>query len=285
MFEERDKAPELFSTTNFLIALAIHVLFFLICWWVVQPIKEKETIIPIDLTLVLNENLDGEDNKPPPVADPPKPKEPDKPKPPEPKKIEPPKPQAKVPDALVKEDVKTNNVAKVEKPKEKPKKKTTEERIKEMQELAKTVNNPPVKNKVKNVPSDNGRTGKKTLSDEEIREKLLKGYKPGVTEQIASSETQRCISLITRAFYEKWDDAPAWSPNYKPAKLKFNFDSHGNISGTPQLVNSSGDANVDNSIRRAASKVLRVNGLSTEFLTYVRKEGGVILTFEVKGAR
>jgi len=277
MFEEKEDAPKVVSTTNIVLAVLVHVFFFFFCWLVVQPLKTKEQVIPMDLTLVLHENLDGNENEPPPV-EPPKPESP-KPEPPkpEPPKPEAPKPPPKVPvDAVEKTPEKPKEVKKLDPPKPPEKKKTREEKLKEMRERAKVVDAP----KKKPDPpkqANNGKTGKKTLSDAEIKKLLNMGYKPGSTEQLASSEEQLCISLIYNAFYEKWD-SPAYSPLLKEMVLRVHFDSAGRVVNW-QLVQSSGDAAADASVRKAAQLVKYVPGLTPAFL---RANKSVSVKFKVK---
>ena len=110
-----EKRPDVMSTANVVFALVIHIVCFLgFLIFARLHFKQKETVIPIDLTVVVNENLDGNEDDPPPLDDPP-------PKPPEPPKVvtppppppPPPKVDTKV-DAVVKEPEKP-------KPPEKPK--------------------------------------------------------------------------------------------------------------------------------------------------------------------
>ena len=199
--------PKVLSTRNLMIALALHVGCFVVFWLYSAfngLFDKKEEIIPIDLTVVVNENLDGKENEPPPLKNP----EPEKPKPkPKPQ----PKPKVKEPEKPKElEKIVTNIVAKVDKKEEKAKEKAKakekepkkpaepkktakelrEERMKKMRESAKTVNKP-VKVVVPNAKqSGDGRTGPKTLSDAEIQKLLNAGYKPGTSEQIATSELQ-----------------------------------------------------------------------------------------------
>ena len=95
-----EKRPDVMSTANVVFALVIHIVCFLGFFIFARlHFKQKETVIPIDLTVVVNENLDGNDDEPPPLDDPPL-------KPPEPPKVVTPPPPPKVDtkvDAVVKE--------------------------------------------------------------------------------------------------------------------------------------------------------------------------------------
>ena len=135
--------PKVLSKRNLAIALVLHVSTFVLFWLYAachDLFDKEEEIIPIDLTVVVNQNLDGKENEPPPLKkvepEPPKPKPQPKPKPKEPEK----------PKEL--EKIVTNIVTKVEKKVEKkvperPKrsaKELREERMRKMRESAKVVN-------------------------------------------------------------------------------------------------------------------------------------------------
>ena len=273
MFEESEKRPEVLSAANVALAVLIHVLFFGICASVAAcSLTPKETVIPMDLTLVVHENLDGNDDEPPPLEKPPP-----TPPPPEPKTETPPPPPPpqNPPDALVKvnEKKKPEEKKKSEEKKkpEKPKM-TREERLKAMRERS-TV----VKPKETPKPVTNGRTGRKTLSDAEIQKLLSQGYKPGRTEQLATSEEQRCVSLIYRAFYDRWE-APAYSSSLRDIVLTVTFDMNGRVADW-RIKSGSGDASADASVKRAAALVKQVYGLSDSFL---RANKTVDVRFTVK---
>jgi len=274
--------PKVLATRNLAIAFSLHVAFF-VGFWIYSAchdlFRKDEEIIPIDLTLVVNENLDGKEDEPPPLVNP----EPEKPQPkptPKPKVKEPEKPKEL-------EKIVTNIVAKVEKKEEKPKepekpKKTAkelrEERIQKMRASAKVVNKT-VKIEVKNAPSGNGRTDKKTLSDAEIQRLLMAGYKPGKSEQLAANDLQLGLSLIKMAFEEKWDKPP-WTDTLKPMTIRVWFGPGGRVMRY-QLEASSGDAKADQSIKSAASRVGSVSGLPSAFIEKFRSSG-VPIRFTVK---
>lgn len=280
--------PKVISARNLAIAFAIHASCFLLFWvysFTHDLFRKDEEIVPIDLTLVVNENLEGKENEPPPLQKP----EPPKPKPkPTSKKVkEPEKPKEL-------EKIVTNIVEKVDKKQEKkpeekkpkkpePSKKTAkelrEERMKKMRESAKTVNAKTVKIEVKNAPSGDGRTSRKTLTDAEIRRLLNAGYKPGTSEQLAENELQLGYSLIKSAFEEKWD-TPPWTDTLKPMVIRVWFGGGGRIVKF-NLEKSSGDAKVDQSIKSAAARVGTVPALPAAFIDRFRSKG-VPVQFTVK---
>lgn len=282
MLDGRKNPEKLASATNVALALGVHFVFFGICALMAAvSFKPKEEVIPIDMTVVLHENLDGDENEPPPVEKPP-----ETPPPPAPKPVEetpPPPPPEKVPDALINEEKPKEEKPKAEKPKpekpkeEKPKKSAKElreERMKRMLESAKVVKAP------KEPPprrATNGRTGRKTLSDDEIQKLLAQGYTAGRTEQLATSDLQHCISIITKTFHDKWE-SPPYSTSLREMILSVQFDASGRVVDW-RLKQSSGDPSADATVKRAAALVKRVRGLSDAFL---REYKTVDVKFTVK---
>ena len=272
------KRPKVLGGGNVVIAIAVHVLAFLgfYVFAAFHGLFDKpEEIVPIDLTVVVNENLDGKENEPPPLKKP----EPPKPKPPKPK----PKPkEPEKPKAL--EQIVTNIVKSVDKKQEKPEKKEEkkpepqkktakelrEERMKQMRESAKTINKK-VTIEVKNAPSGDGRTAKKTLSDAQIRDLLNKGYKPGTSEQLATSGMQRCLSLIQMAIKEKWDRLSPKIGNNGTVLLSVQFNSSGGLVNV-RLAKSCGDKLSDDAALSVARSVSAIPGLSDEFKSRFRRE-------------
>ena len=283
-----EKLPAPISGRTLTLALLVHFALFAVFWIFAVChglFDKKEEIIPIDLTVVVNENLNGKENEPPPLkkVEP----EPPKPKPkPKPKVKEPEKPKEL-------EKIVTNIVAKVdkkeeakEKPKakepEKPKKSAKElreERMRKIRESAKQVNKK-VTIEVRNAKeSGDGRTAKKTLTDAQIRDLLNKGYKPGTSEQLATSDAQLGYSLIKMAFEEKWEKPP-WTDTLRPMTIRVWFGPGGRIVNY-KLESSSGDARADQSIKSAASRVGSVQGLPPAFIDKYRSSG-VPVRFTVK---
>ena len=145
-----------------------------------------------------------------------------------------------------------------------------EERIKKMRESAKTVNKK-VTIEVKNAPSGDGRTTKKTLTDAQIRDLLNQGYKPGTSEQLASSEMQRCLSLIQMAIKDKWDKMAPKIGNNGTVLLSVQFNSSGGLVNV-RLAKSCGDRLSDDAALSVARSVSSIPGLSQEFISQFRRE-------------
>lgn len=272
--------PKVLGSANLCIAVALHLALFAGFWVfaVLHGLFDKdEEIIPIDLTVVVVENLDGKEDEPPPLKKPEPP-----PPPPKPKKTNP-KPEPKKPDPPKElEKIVTNVVAKVEKKRDEPKKpekkeepkktkeELREERMKRMRESAKVVNKTTiVKEPVK--PQPNGRTDKKTLTDAEIRKLLNQGYKPGPSTNLASNAEQLAYSLIKEAFERKWDKPP-WTDTLKPMTIRVWFGGGGRIVGH-KIERSSGDIRADQSIKAAAERVKAIPALAPEFIEKYRRSG------------
>ena len=292
-----EKRPDVMSTANVVFALVIHIVCFLgFLIFARLHFKPKETVIPIDLTVVVNENLDGNEDEPPPLDDPP-------PKPPEPPKVvtppppppPPPKVDTKV-DAVVKEPEKP-------KPPEKPKE-TLEERLKRMRESVKDKPEPPKKEepkkpektkeelvkermenmskraktdriKVPDKPSGNGRTAKQTMTEAQIRDLLNKGYTPGSKTQLATSTMQLCLSRIQMAINARWSQVNPRIGAEGYVLIAVRFNSAGQMVNC-RLSESCGDKTSDSAALTVVRSVGPIAGLDKEFLREFGKQDLVI---------
>ena len=216
-----EQRPKVLDVVNIAVAVLLHAVVFGV-FSIIAVLQNvfapKETVVPIELQIVVNENLDGKIDEPPPLANtPPKKPEIPRPKPPVEKKIDPPKnldAVVKVKDTgkIVKKDPEKEKKEQ-EKPKEPEKKelpkKTREERLKERLERMRAAAKPTKKRvdiEVKNRPSGDGRTDRRKFDKDTIAKMLNQGYVPGNSNNVAESEMQRCISLIKTALQRKWDE-------------------------------------------------------------------------------
>lgn len=264
MLGQVEPCPKVMSSRNLARAVALHVAVVVLFLIFSIPLRRRAEIIPIDLTVVVAENLDGNEEEPPPMEKPVA-----RPAPP-PVEVKPPPvvEESKV-EALIKEPTKPK--PKPQPPAEKPKtrEQLREERRKEMLKEAKIV-----KDSGKRQPD--GKTDKAKLSREEALKLLNQGYRAGKSDNLAADEEQRCISLIQQAFYSKWE-RPPWSSSLKEMLLDVNFDSAGHVTGF-KLTQRSGEAAADRSVLEAAAKVSIVHGLSSGFL---KKYPTVTIRFKV----
>ncbi len=286
-----EKRPDVMSTANVVLALVIHIVCFLGFFLFARlHFKQKETVIPIDLTVVVNENLDGNEDEPPPLDDPP-------PKPPEPppkvvtSPTPPPKVDTKV-DAVVKEKEKPK---KPEKPKE-----TLEERMKRMRESVKDKPEPPkkeepkkpektkeellkermekmrnsakpVKIKVPDKPSGNGKTERQTRTPEEIAKLLSQGYTPGKTTQIPKSVEQFCVSRIMQALDARWREVLPRVGAEGTVVILVRVNQQGRLVNC-RLMESCGDRTSDAAAMTVVKSVPAISGLDREFIKKFSRE-------------
>ena len=290
-----EKRPDVMSTANVVLALVIHIVCFLGFFLFARlHFKQKETVIPIDLTVVVNENLDGNENEPPPLDDPP-------PKPPElPKVVTPPPPPPKVDtkvDAVVKEPEKPKPPEKPketleermkrmresvkpkepEKPKkEEPKKpeKTKEELLKErMEQMVKSAKT--VKIKVPDKPSGNGRTERQTMTEAQIRKLLSDGYVPSTKTQLATSTMQLCLSKIQMAINARWSQVNPRIGAEGYVLIAVRFNTAGQMVNC-RLSESCGDKTSDSAALTVVRSVGPISGLDKEFLREFGKQDLII---------
>lgn len=267
-YEERRHEREVSSPLNLrtvLTALGLHLAAFLVFWVAAKIIyRTPDVIIPIDMTIV-PPWAEQDPNDPEPDPNPP-PKEEEKPEPPkpQPKPEEPPKVEEKV-EAVEKvpEKPKKKKEFKKSEIKHPEKEKKVEKPKKKEFKRGKIVKPPKIQPPVK-LPPGKGTSRDKPLSQAEIMKALAAGAKFGASNQLAANEEQRCVSLISRRFYECWTDFN-WSENLRPVLLTVRFGAAGKILGY-RIVQSSGDAKVDQSVLAAAKRADHVSGLSAEFL-------------------
>ncbi len=271
MYIGEESRPSAFNVVYFVAAIIVHLVLFLSIWYIGtrEDEEEKEIVIPMELMVVVNENLDGVENEQPPETPPQS--EPDPPPPDPPKEPDPPPPdEPEITEAVVLEPEKPKPPEPPKPPKQpekpKPPEKTREQRLAEMRSSTTKVKTPP--------PRNSGRTEKRPQDWEKL---LNAGYKPGPTNQgLDASEEARCLALIRQAFYSRWD-RPAWTSSLRKMCLSVQFGSGGRVVGY-SLTQSSGDASADRTVLRAASQVSHVRGLSSSF---IEKHRTVIVRFEV----
>ena len=285
-----EKRPDVMSTANVVLALVVHVVCFLgFLLFAKMHFKPKETVIPIDLTVVVNENLDGNENEPPPLDNPP-PKPPEPPKvvtPPPPPKVDtkvdavvkvkdkPKKPEKKPPEKkpeAKKEEPKKPDPPKKEEPKkpEKTKAELEKERLEKMRNSAKVV-----KIKVPDKPSGNGRTERQTMTEAQIRALLDKGYAPSSKTQVATSTMQFCLSRIQAAINARWAEVSPRIGAEGNVFIAVRFNSAGQMVNC-RLSESCGDKTSDAAALTVVRSVGPIAGLDKEFLREFGKQDLII---------
>jgi colicin import membrane protein len=260
-------------------ALALHGLLLAAALLVplVPGCRPKEIAIPLDFTVVLEENL-AEPNvpeaasapepeprpepKPAPLPDPPKPaplpappkdavpvetKKPEPVKKPEAKKPEPPKPSPKKPDPPPKTAFQKGR--RVEAP-PKPQPPRFEDVYKPY-DPSKPVSTKPVT--------------ERKLSRAEIEKALRDGARAGTRNSIPEDEIARCVLLVRRALYEAWEQPGEGDAGPRPALLDIRLDSAGRIVSY-RIRQSSGSAYFDQTVLKAAANAQPIRGLTLAFI-------------------
>jgi len=278
-----------FSAKTLAAAAAMHAVLFAALFYrhFSEPEKpEKIEVVPIDMTVVVHENLDKpeDDLKPvdkpkPPEPPKPRPKPPEPPKPPKPPAVEPPKnlpavtidkpkpPEKKPPE---------KKPAEKKPPEPKPPEKKPPEKPKFVRGKPKTLDHPQrqLPPRVPARPPDvraalggNGPRTQQRMPD--VDKWLALGARPGTVNAVTDNEAARCYGLIKRQFHDRWNPPAADSSLRKP-HIRFRLDRHGTIS-RPSVVKSSGSKEVDDSALAALRSLGRFTGLSQEFIS---KSGG-----------
>ncbi len=266
---------------NYIISIFLHVAFFAILWFAGQLIvREKEVVIPIDLTVVVQENLDGNEDEPPPLEQPsPTPPEPTPPPPPPPEPVREPDPPRPV------DAVEVVTPPEPTPPPPPPPEKTEEQKRKEREEARRKrleeMRNSAKDNPRPTPPRNNGRTEQKTLSDEEIRKLLQQGYKPGTSEQIAPNEESMCLGFVKQAIDAKWRELSPKIGRAGMVQITIRFDRNGRITSAA-LAQSCGDATSDAAAMKVVQSVGLVRGLTTNFLTKYSRES-ITIRYKVEG--
>ncbi len=260
---ERERSNPLNART-ILAAFGLHVAAFVFFWIAAKIIyRTPDVVIPIDMTIV-PPWAEQDPNDPDPDPNPPPEEQPKPPEPkPDPKPEEPPKVEEKVEavEKIPEKKKKEFKKSEVKMPEKKPEKKV-EQKKKEFKKSE--VKKPPKIPPPDRLTPGKGTARDKPLSQAEIMKALAAGAKYGASNQLASSEEQRCVSLISRRFYECWTDFN-WHEGLRPVLLTVRFGGGGKIIGY-RIVQSSGDAKVDQSVLAAAKRADHVSGLSAEFL-------------------
>lgn len=122
-----------------------------------------------------------------------------------------------------------------------------------------------VENKVKLPQPKFKPEERQKLTDEEIRRALSNGAVIGPTTSIPKDEVSRNMSILKRELTKAWLKPGKEDEGWRPASVQFSLGAGGRIS-SPVLVTSSGNAKFDDSVLNAVKAVLRVDGLSPQFI-------------------
>ncbi len=272
MYEDASR-PSPFTMRAFAWSVAVHVGLFLLFWGASELMRRPpETIIPIDMTVVppwAEQTNDPDPDPNPPPKDEPRPK---------------PQPRQPDPEPVKKEDPKVEAVEKVV---EKPKPKLEKGHLLKDAKLVKTPVQrpapPDLRSQARKIdPPPNikkfgkGTAADKPLSPEEFMRRMNEGYRIGSRNQLAASEEQRCMSLITQAIRRECEqDSFKWHQGLAAVQVEMSFGAGGRIVGY-KLLKGSGDAAVDRLVMSAIGRLGSVPGLSSAFLQQFPPVGAVV---------
>jgi RND family efflux transporter MFP subunit len=108
----------------------------------------------------------------------------------------------------------------------------------------------------------------KPLKDIDMKKMLDQGYRYGAKNQIATSEEQRCVSLIKQAILREWNkESFKWYKGLKPIEVEFHLGSGGVVQNF-KIRSGSGDADVDRTAVSALNRLKgqKIYGLTAQFL-------------------
>lgn len=258
---------------------------FVLLLAVVAPLlpafRTKELSIPVDFTVVLEENLiepnipDAPQNSAKHAQEPEPQREPEAepaPNVPEPEPLpEPPKDaiaveKKKPPEKKREPEKKKEPAKKAEKP---PEKKPEPFKKGRRVDATKPAQQPKFEDLYKpfdpSKPVSTKPLTDKMLSRAEIEKALLAGARAGTRNMIPEDEMSRCVLLVRRAMHEAWDQPGAGEAGSRPALLDIRLDSAGRVVSY-RIRQSSGSAFFDQTVLKAAANVAPIRGLSVAFL-------------------
>ena len=262
---------------TFGIAFGLHVALFLVILLVglfnakKSDNAPKENIVPIDLMIVPPWAKQTDDPNPDP--NPPKKAEKQRPKPP-PKAPEVKKNvDLKSKNALVKVDEKKKpEMKRGDLKKDKKLQRAKPQKIEKSERKAPDVERPPdpkLQKIMENLKAGKGTAAEKPMPDIDLNKMLNQGYRIGAHNQIATSEAQRCASLIKAAIDREWQkESFNWYSGLRSIEVDFQLGAGGVVRGFA-IKSGSGDASVDgtalNALRRLKEKG-GIPGLSKSFI-------------------
>ncbi len=263
---------------TFGIAFVLHVALFLFFWGMgLINFRKPDVIIPIDMTIVPPWAQQTDDPDPDPNPPPPEVKQEVKPPPkaPEPEKVEVTRPVEAVEKVVEKkkpEKIDLKKKAKLVKtpPTPQPPQKSLQDTAKVVTPKPVPVERPPDLKIPDNVKKfGKGTAADKPLSNIDMKKMLDQGYRYGARNQIATSEAQRCVSLIQAAIRREWNkESFKWYSGLRPIQVDFQLGPGGVVRGFA-IRAGSGDADVDRTAQSALRRLKangRIDGLSAQFL-------------------
>ena len=133
------------------------------------------------------------------------------------------------------------------------------------------------------IPDNVKEYGKATAHDKPLPdyEKLLQqGYRIGARNRIASSEAQRCVSLIQAAIHREWNqESFNWHSGLRPIKVDFQLGAGGIVRGFA-IQSGSGDAEVDRTALNALKRLKDKGGIPALSKSFIEQYPQLTITME-----
>jgi hypothetical protein len=105
----------------------------------------------------------------------------------------------------------------------------------------------------------------------ESQRKKNEGCRIGARGQLATSEVQRCVSIIAQTIKREWNkESFKWHPGLQPLQVSLNLDMDGCMLGF-SILRGSGDRDVDLTVQNALKRIKSISGLSVTFLEHFPK--------------
>ena len=112
---------------------------------------------------------------------------------------------------------------------------------------------------------ENKTANQKPLSLAEIQKALAGGARWGDANSISTNEMQTCLSIIKTTLFREWErESFSWHAGLRGGIVSIQLGNDGSVKGW-RLENSTGSADVDNSIKRAMGRVKKFSGLTRDF--------------------
>ncbi len=268
------------------IAVGLHVLLFLVLLAVglidtkKPEVKPKEDLVPIDMTIVPPWAKKTDDPNPDP--NPPKKAEPQKRKK-EPKKTPEVKKKVEVTNKDALEKIKESN-------KPPPIKKSPLKKRQPPAEETKKLNTtppdlpPPPPSELQEIrvklKAGDGTAAEEVMKNIDLNKMLNQGYRLGAHNQLATSEVQRCASLIKEAIDREWNkESFNWYSGLRPIKVDFQLGVGGVVRGFA-IQSGSGDADVDRTAVNALKRLKDKGGIPSLSKSFIEQYPRLIVTME-----
>ena len=267
-----------FTWRTFGVAFGLHVALFLLILIIGLFTRQKkpdndpkENIVPIDMTIVPPWAKKTDDPNPDPNPPPQREK---KTKPKKQQKAEPVKKQVNVTSktALTQVEDSKNKQKPSREPITKGKLMRTSPEPKKTSKAPEPKIEQPPDPKLQKI-MENLKPGKGTAAEEppkniDWKKMLDQGYRYGTRTQIATSEGQRCVSLIADAIRREWDkETFTWHAELRPIEMKLQLGAGGVVRGFA-IKSGSRDGNVDRTAQNALNRLKgrSIPGLTAQFI-------------------